>query len=45
LADEWALFENSSAQEAVPVATQFADQLNIMETATWHKLQKLSKVA
>jgi len=45
LADEWALFDNSSAQEAVPVATQFADQLNIMETATWHKLQKLSKVA
>ena len=45
LADEWALFDNSSAQEAVPVATQFSDQLNIMETATWHKLQKLSKVA
>ena len=43
LADEWALFDNSSAQQALPVATQFANQLTITEAATWHKLQKLSK--
>lgn len=45
LADEWALFDNSSAHQAVPIATQFANQLNITEAATWHKLQKLSKAA
>ena len=43
LADEWALFDNSSAQRALPVATQFANQLTITEAATWHNLQKLSK--
>ena len=43
LADEWALFDNSAAQQALPVATQFANQLTITEAATWHKLQKLSQ--
>jgi predicted ABC-type ATPase len=44
LADEWALFDNSSSVQAIPVATQFATQLTITETATWHKLKKLSQV-
>ena len=44
LADEWTLFDNSSSPQALPVATQFANQLTVTETATWHKLQKLSKV-
>ena len=44
LADEWALFDNSSAVQAIPVATQFATQLTVTETATWHKLKKLSQV-
>lgn len=44
LADEWALFDNSSSPQAIPVATQFATQLTVMETATWHKLQKLKQV-
>ena len=44
LADEWALFDNSSSVQAIPVATQFATQLTITETAKWHKLKKLSQV-
>jgi predicted ABC-type ATPase len=44
LSDEWALFDNSSSVQATPVATQFATQLAITETATWHKLKKLSQV-
>jgi predicted ABC-type ATPase len=44
LADEWTLFDNSSSPQALPVATDFANQLTVTETATWHKLQKLSKV-
>jgi predicted ABC-type ATPase len=43
LADAWALFDNSAAHQAVPVATQFANQLNITEATTWQNLQKLSK--
>ena len=42
-ADEWALFDNSSSPRALPVATQFANQLTVTEAATWQKLQKLSK--
>jgi predicted ABC-type ATPase len=44
LADEWTLFDNSSSPQALPVATQFANQLTVTETATWLKLQKLNKV-
>lgn len=44
LADEWTLFDNSSSPQALPVATQFANQLTVTEAATWLKLQKLSKV-
>jgi len=44
LADEWTLFDNSSSPQALPVATQFANQLTVTETATWHKLQRLGKV-
>lgn len=44
IADVWALFDNSSSSQAVPVATQFATQLTVTETATWHKLKKLSQV-
>ena len=44
IADAWALFDNSSSSQAIPVATQFATQLTVTETATWHKLKKLSQV-
>jgi len=43
LADEWALFDNSPTPKALPVATQLADQITVMEPATWQKLQKLSQ--
>jgi predicted ABC-type ATPase len=43
LADEWALFDNSPNPKALPVATQLANKLSVMEPATWHKLQKLSQ--
>jgi hypothetical protein len=43
LADEWALFDNSASPRALPVATQFANELTVTEAATWKKLQKLSK--
>ncbi|CAM3598051.1 zeta toxin family protein [Polaromonas hydrogenivorans] len=45
LADEWTLFDNSSATQALPVAARYANQLTATEPATWHKLQKLSKAA
>lgn len=45
LADEWTLFDNSSATQALPVAARYANQLTVTEPATWHKLQKLSKAA
>jgi len=44
IVDEWALFDNSSSSQALPVATQFATQLTVTETATWQKLKKLSQV-
>jgi len=45
LADEWTLLDNSSATQAQPVAARYANQLTVMEPATWHKLQKLSQAA
>jgi len=42
LADEWTLFDNSFSHQALPVATQFANQLTVTEAATWHKLQKVN---
>jgi predicted ABC-type ATPase len=45
LADEWALFDNSTSSQAIPVATQFATQLTVTEPKTWQKLQKLSQAA
>lgn len=44
LANEWALFDNSSSPQALPVATQYATQLTVTEATTWRKLQRLSKV-
>jgi len=44
LADEWTLFDNSASPRARTVAAKLANQLTVTETATWHKLQKLSKV-
>jgi predicted ABC-type ATPase len=44
LADQWALFDNSSSSRALPVATQYATHLTVTETTTWRKLQKFSKV-
>ena len=44
LADEWTLFDNSSARLAVTVAAQVANHLTVTETRTWLKLQKLSNV-
>ena len=38
------LHARASAFAQVPVATQFANQLTVTETATWLKLQKLNKV-
>ena len=43
LADQWALLDNSSSSQALPVATQNATHLTVTETTTWHKLNKLSK--
>ncbi|MDO8252184.1 MAG: AAA family ATPase [Rhodoferax sp.] len=43
LADEWTLFDNSTSPHARIVAAQFAHQLTVSETTTWHKLQKLSE--
>lgn len=44
LAEEWTLFDNSTPPHARAIAAKFANQLTVMESATWHKLQKLSKV-
>lgn len=44
LADEWTLFDNSTSPHARAVAAKLANQLTVTETATWHKLQKLSQV-
>ncbi len=43
LADEWTLFDNSSSDDAIPIAAQSANQLTVIEPATWQKLQKLTK--
>jgi predicted ABC-type ATPase len=45
LADEWTMFDNSAPPQARKVAAHLANQLNITEHTTWHKLQKLSQVA
>lgn len=45
LADEWTLFDNSSGTHARAIAAKLANQLTVMESATWHKLNKLSKTA
>lgn len=45
LANQWALFDNSSSPQALPVAAQLADELIITEAKTWQKLEKLSKTA
>jgi predicted ABC-type ATPase len=45
LADEWALFDNSTSPQALPVATQFVAQLTVMEPTIWQKLKKLRKAA
>lgn len=43
LADEWTLFDNSTSPHARTVATTLNNQLTVLETATWKKLQKISK--
>lgn len=45
LADEWTMFDNSTPPHARPVAAALNNQLTILETATWNKLQKLSQAA
>jgi len=45
LADEWTLFDNSTSPHARAVAAKLDNQLTVTETATWHKLKKLSLVA
>ena len=44
LANQWALFDNSSSHIAQPVAAQLAKQLTITEANIWQKLQKLSTI-
>ena len=44
LADQWALFDNSSTAQALYVAGQIADQLTVTEVTLWRNLQKFSKV-
>ncbi len=44
VADEWTLFDNSTSPFARTVAAKLDNQLTVTETATWHKLQKLSQV-
>jgi predicted ABC-type ATPase len=43
LADEWTLFDNSTSPHARTVAATLNNQLTVLETATWKKLQKLSQ--
>lgn len=45
LADEWAMFDNSTSPHALTVAASLNNQLTVSETATWNKLQKLSQAA
>ena len=42
LADDWTLFDNSSSNEALTIATKSAGKLTVTQTQTWLKLQKLS---
>ena len=44
LADQWAVFDNSTSVHALPVAKQIETQLTVTEATTWLKLQKLSKL-
>lgn len=44
LADQWAVFDNSTSVNALPVAKQIATELTVTEAATWRKLQNLSKL-
>ena len=43
LADDWTLFDNSSSNEALTIATKSAGKLTVTQTQTWLKLQKLSR--
>jgi predicted ABC-type ATPase len=43
LADEWTVFDNSTAPHARSVAAKIQGQLTVTEPTTWHKLQKLSQ--
>jgi len=43
LANEWTVFDNSAPPVARQVATKVQTQLTVTETATWLKLQNLSK--
>ena len=43
LADEWTLFDNSSAPQARTVAAKLQNQLTVTEPAIWQKLQNLSQ--
>ncbi|KRI01457.1 hypothetical protein AO057_08450 [Curvibacter sp. PAE-UM] len=42
LASRWAIFDNSRTPHARLVATNEGDNLSIIETTTWHKLQKMA---
>ena len=42
LADDWTLFDNSSSNEALTIATKSAGKLTVTQHPTWLKLQKLS---
>lgn len=41
IADEWVIFDNSSLPRARVVALHQGDELDIKDSATWRKLQKL----
>jgi predicted ABC-type ATPase len=43
LADEWTVFDNSTAPQARPVATSIQGKLTLIEPKTWQKLQKISQ--
>lgn len=42
LADDWTLFDNSSSNEALTIATKSAGKLTVTQHQTWLKLQKRS---
>ena len=44
LADEWALFDNSDAQQAVLVDKQIENKLDIRKSTTWHKMQRCNNI-